>query len=175
VIPLRERFAHLSQLFRKNAADLFPRRIPDRTIEPRLEPFARSRYTRKSRRAKTALVPQVMSLDDFPKLLNLLANDVLTFSRRLNKFPEFVDEAVTVSLEDFGNDLQVPHLLYITTWRPDSLLKYWGESLQAYAGQFSQPAIQRYIHDLSGELGEQLDSISKSLAHFTEVGKAFDI
>jgi hypothetical protein len=30
--------------------------------------------------------------------------------------------------------------------------------------------VQRYLHDLTGEMGEQLDAITSSLAYFTEVG-----
>lgn len=50
------------------------------------------------------------------------------------------------------------------------LLQYWADCLQTYKGQFRFPAVQRYIHDLAGEMGEQLDSITSSLAYFTEVG-----
>ena len=38
------------------------------------------------------------------------------------------------------------------------------------AGQFKYPAVQRYLHDLSGEMGEHIDSITSSLSVFIEIG-----
>ena len=38
------------------------------------------------------------------------------------------------------------------------------------AGQFKYPAVQRYVHDLTGEMGEHLDSIASSLSMFIEIG-----
>lgn len=37
-------------------------------------------------------------------------------------------------------------------------------------GQFKYPAVQRYLHDLTGEMGEHLDSITSSLSIFIEIG-----
>ncbi len=36
--------------------------------------------------------------------------------------------------------------------------------------QFKYPAVQRYLHDLTGEMGEHLDSITSSLSIFIEIG-----
>lgn len=38
------------------------------------------------------------------------------------------------------------------------------------SGQFKYPAVQRYVHDLTGEMGEHLDSIASSLSMFIEIG-----
>lgn len=40
----------------------------------------------------------------------------------------------------------------------------------AHSGQFKYPAVQRYLHDLSSEMGEHLDSITSSLTMFLEIG-----
>lgn len=39
-----------------------------------------------------------------------------------------------------------------------------------YSGQFKYPAVQRYLHDLSSEMGDHLDSITSSLTMFLEIG-----
>jgi hypothetical protein len=51
------------------------------------------------------------------------------------------------------------------------LVQYWASCLKTYKGQFRFPAVQRYLHDLTGEMSEQLDSITSSLSYFTEVGQ----
>jgi hypothetical protein len=38
-------------------------------------------------------------------------------------------------------------------------------------GQFRHPAVQRYIHDLTDEMGEHIDGITSSLCMFIDVGK----
>ena len=38
-------------------------------------------------------------------------------------------------------------------------------------GQFRYPAVQRYLHDLSTDLGEHIESITSALSLFIEVGK----
>ena len=64
--------------------------------------------------------------------------------------------------------------------------QYWASCLKAYEGmystflvsmsfnrlpgQFKYPAVQRYLHDLSSELGEHIDSITSSLSVFIEIG-----
>jgi len=40
-------------------------------------------------------------------------------------------------------------------------------------GQFKYPAVQRYLHDLSSDLGEHIASITSALSLFIEVGKSF--
>jgi hypothetical protein len=38
------------------------------------------------------------------------------------------------------------------------------------AAQFRYPAVQRYIHDISGEMGDHLDNITSTLSMFIEIG-----
>lgn len=49
-------------------------------------------------------------------------------------------------------------------------LQYWASCLAQYRGQFRYPAVQRYLHDLSSELADHIDSITSSLSLFIEVG-----
>jgi hypothetical protein len=41
------------------------------------------------------------------------------------------------------------------------------------SGQFKYTAVQRYLHDLSTDLGEHIESITSALSLFIEVGKSF--
>lgn len=38
-------------------------------------------------------------------------------------------------------------------------------------GHLRYPAVQRYIHDLSMEMGEHIDTITATLSMFVEVGE----
>ncbi|KAG1783440.1 hypothetical protein EV702DRAFT_260346 [Suillus placidus] len=49
-------------------------------------------------------------------------------------------------------------------------LKYWASCLQEYKGQFRYPAVQRYTHDLTSEIGEHVDNITVNLSMFIEIG-----
>ncbi|OCH89316.1 WD40 repeat-like protein [Obba rivulosa] len=154
---LRERLAQILFLFRENAADLFPRKVPRRPRESLVDPNLQ--HWRKSKRYKPpphVANPTIMeSLDpeDFPFQLQMFAKDVTTFLDCLNEFPEFTDEAVNSSILSLEGDL-----------------KYWASCLKAYEGQFRYPAVERYLHDLSAEMGEHLDSITSSLSVFIEIG-----
>lgn len=39
-----------------------------------------------------------------------------------------------------------------------------------FEGQFKYPAVQRYLHDLTTEMGEHLDNITAALSVFIEIG-----
>ena len=39
-----------------------------------------------------------------------------------------------------------------------------------FEGQFKYPAVQRYLHDLTSEMGEHLDNITAALSVFIEIG-----
>ncbi|PBK89839.1 WD40 repeat-like protein [Armillaria gallica] len=156
---LRERLAHLLHLYRENAADLFPRKITHATHINIVEAETPRRL---HRRAKPSRPPQHFSrpvidenldLEDFPDQFEALAKDVTTFMNCLNEFPEFTDEAVNASISAFEGDL-----------------KYWASCLRVYQGQFRYPAVQRYIHDLTSEMGEHIDSITSTLSMFIEIG-----
>lgn len=38
-------------------------------------------------------------------------------------------------------------------------------------GQFKNPSVQRYIHDLSADIGEHIEELTSSLSVFIGVGK----
>ncbi|THH28595.1 hypothetical protein EUX98_g5601 [Antrodiella citrinella] len=155
---LRERLAQILFLFRENAADLFPRKITREPREAIVNPALRKLRKRSQRDgAATQIVNtsafEDIDCEDFPEQLRLFAIDVITFLDCLNEFPEFTDEAVNSSILSLEGDL-----------------KYWSSCLRAYEGQFKFPAVQRYLHDLSAEMSEHVDSITSSLSIFIEVG-----
>ena len=41
--------------------------------------------------------------------------------------------------------------------------------------QFRYPAVQRYLHDLTQEMGEHLDTITASLTIFLDVGMLYHL
>ncbi|KAL0959814.1 hypothetical protein HGRIS_011496 [Hohenbuehelia grisea] len=158
---LRERLAQILFLFRENAADLFPRKVSRRhreaPINPRAVTKTRRRHTTKRYKPPPNVAQPIirddLDVEAFPEQFQSLAQEVTTFLDCLNEFPEFTDEAVNASILSFEGDL-----------------KYWASCLKAYQGQFKYPAVQRYIHDLSAELGEHMDSITATLSMFIEIG-----
>lgn len=129
-------------LFHENASDLFPRKIQHNKPSPPVTD-AVARPT----------VNEDLDLEYFPEQFESLAVDVKKFVQSLNEFPEFMDDAVNASVEAFEGDL-----------------KYWASCLREYTGQFRYPAVQRYVHDLSAEMGSHLDNITSTLCMFIEVG-----
>lgn len=180
---LRECLANILFLFRENAADLFPRKVPRQPKETLVNPnvMEKRRKRRKGRNwttsetgerehpsvAWTSPTPYVrhdkitapplsdstLDAQFFPEHLEVFAIDVIAFLNRLNEFPEFTDEAVSTSIKAFESDL-----------------KYWACCLRTYRGQFKYPAVQRYIHDLASEMGGHIDRITNTLRMFIEVG-----
>ncbi|PFH49908.1 hypothetical protein AMATHDRAFT_146529 [Amanita thiersii Skay4041] len=159
---LRTRLAHLLFLFRENAACLFPRRISRPRIDGDTESSSASAsQTRKTRTVKVKgphhvarpTVTERLDAEDFPKQLELLATDLTTFLDCLNDFPEFTDEAVNTAIRAFERDL-----------------KYLSSCLIDYEGQFKCPAVQQYLHDLSSDLGEHIQTITSTLSIFIDVG-----
>ncbi|KAI0783765.1 WD40 repeat-like protein [Abortiporus biennis] len=153
---LRERLAQILFLFRENAADLFPRKISHQSRDSIVNPNTHFKRTKDSRAAGLIVNPTVVSnieAEDIPNQLKWFAADVRTFLDCLNEFPEFTDEGVNSSILSLEGDL-----------------RYWASCLKAYDGQFKYAAIQRYLHDLTSEMGEHLDSITSSLSIFIEIG-----
>ncbi|KAI0074084.1 WD40 repeat-like protein [Panus rudis PR-1116 ss-1] len=156
VFYLRERLTQILFLFRENASDIFPRKVAKPSRESMMSPKLRDR--RKNRRKgpvhlmNPALLEE-LDLEAFPDQFEKFAEDVTTFLDCLNEFPEFTDEGVNTSIMSLEGDL-----------------KYWASCLRVYEGQFRYPAVQRYVHDLSGEMGEHLDSITSALQMFIEIG-----
>ncbi|KAJ7485562.1 hypothetical protein FB451DRAFT_1230279 [Mycena latifolia] len=160
---LRERIAQILFLYRENAADLFPRKISHATRENIVDAKIKSgrRRTKAPKVAGYSAPPHVtrpaidegLDLEKFPEQFEALAENIVTFGRCLNEFPEFTDEAINASISSFEGDL-----------------KYWASCLQVYQGQFRYPAVQRYVHDLTAEMGEHIDSITSTLVMFVEIG-----
>ncbi|GJE97468.1 WD40 repeat domain-containing protein [Phanerochaete sordida] len=150
---LRERLAQILFLFRENAADLFPRKVHRQPREGVMNPSVRPRRKAKSVHIARPAILDDLDAEDFPDQLQGLAEDVIIFLDCLNEFPEFTDEGVNTSITSLEGDL-----------------KYWASCLKAYEGQFKYPAVQRYLHDLTSEMGEHLDSITSSLQIFIEIG-----
>ncbi|TBU39880.1 WD40 repeat-like protein [Dichomitus squalens] len=154
---LRGRLAQILYLFRENAADLFPRKISHQTREsltnPQLAQYRKSKRHRVPPHVHNPIVMEKLDPEDFPEQLQMFAQDVTTFLDCLNEFPEFTDEAVNAAVLSLEGDL-----------------KYWASSLKQYEKEFRFPAVQRYLHDLSGEMGEHIDNITTSLSVFIEIG-----
>ncbi|KAG1742685.1 WD40-repeat-containing domain protein [Suillus paluster] len=149
-LRLRERLAKLLFLFRENAATLFPRKISRQPREALVvHAWMERRCTDHQPSPKAHPDPE-----SIPDQFAGFAEDVVTFLTCLNEFPEFTDEAVNTSIRAFEFDL-----------------KYWSSCLQEYKGsQFRYPAVQRYIHDLTLEIGEHIDNITVNLSMFIEIG-----
>ncbi|KAF8636918.1 hypothetical protein AX17_003169 [Amanita inopinata Kibby_2008] len=158
---LRERLAQLLFLYHQNAASLFPRRVSrmgrDNVLDTHLHDARKTHWKRIKYKAPPHIarptITEKLDFEDFPAQFEALAADVTTFLNCLNEFPEFTDEAVNASILSFEGDL-----------------KYWASCLREYVGQFRYPAVQKYIHDLSIEMGEHIDSITSALSMFIEVG-----
>ncbi|KAG2144664.1 WD40-repeat-containing domain protein [Suillus bovinus] len=146
---LRERLAKLLFLFRENAATLFPQKI---SRQPREAPIVHQ-WTEQRHIDNQPLPKAHPDSESFPDQFAGFAEDVVSFLNCLNEFPEFTDEAVNTSIRAFECDL-----------------KYWASCLEEYKGQFRYPAVQRYIHDLSSEIGEHIDNITVNLSMFIEIG-----
>lgn len=157
---LRERLTKVSFLFRENAASLFPRKVSRHTRESLLNPNLMDRKRRRStwRIHRPPPVTKLILEEDLqpetlPSQFESFANDVVTFLNCLSEFPEFNDEAVDQSMKAFEGDL-----------------KYWASCLNEYKTQFRSPAVQRYVHDLTTEIGDHVDNITVTLSMFIEIG-----
>ncbi|KAJ7223731.1 quinon protein alcohol dehydrogenase-like superfamily [Mycena haematopus] len=157
---LRERIAQMLFLYHENAADLFPRKISHANRENAVAPKIKGRRRTKGPKTYSApphvarpAIDENLDLEQFPEQFEALANNIVTFGRCLNEFPEFTDEAINSSITSFEGDL-----------------RYWASCLQVYHGQFRYPAVQRYVHDLTAEMGQHIDSITSTLVMFVEVG-----
>ncbi|KAF9450606.1 WD40 repeat-like protein [Macrolepiota fuliginosa MF-IS2] len=159
VFHLRERLAQILFLYRENAAALFPRKVSraprDSVIDPQNNGRRRGRRWRPKAPSHIVrpIVNEDIDVEEFPDQMEYFAKDIGTFLHCLNEFPEFTDEAVNASILSFERDLQ-----------------YWASCLREYTGQFRNPAVQRYLHDLSIEMGEHIDGITSTLSIFIEVG-----
>ncbi|KAF7344445.1 Catabolite degradation [Mycena sanguinolenta] len=147
---LRDRIAQMLFLYHENAADLFPRKIAHTTREnvadPKIKTMSSSADTESAQRP-------TIDLEKFPEQFEALANNIMTFGRCLNEFPEFTRDSMNfTSITSFEGDL-----------------RYWASCLRVYHGQFRYPAVQTYVHDLAAELGQNIDGIISTLVLFVEV------
>ena len=108
-------------------------------------------------------------MEDFPEQLEEFAKDIKTFLKSLNEFPEFTDEAVNSSMNAFEADLKY-WASCLKTYEGSCLSCHLAPDTESFSGQFKYPAVQRYVHDLCGEMGDHLDTITSSLSMFLEIG-----
>ncbi|KAJ1311843.1 hypothetical protein OPQ81_010304 [Rhizoctonia solani] len=150
---LRGSLIQIEHLFRENAADLFSeiRRKRDSTRDVQL------RSTKAERdRVHTGMRPQFKPLRDIellPQEMDKLAQQIHVFVNRLNDIPEFTDELVNGSFMSFASDL-----------------RYRASCLREFSGQLKTIALQRYINDLSTDIGAHMESMNEALVNFIEVG-----
>ncbi|TFY77336.1 hypothetical protein EWM64_g6675 [Hericium alpestre] len=116
------------------------------------EHFQRGHTIWPSSRARKISDPYT-DLENFPDQLEKFADDFGTFLHCFNEVAEFEDESVNNAITAFESDL-----------------RYWASSLKEYTGQFRYPGVKRYLHDLSSEVGDHLESISTAVSLFVEIG-----
>ncbi|GJE84631.1 WD40 repeat-like protein [Phanerochaete sordida] len=136
---LRERLGRVLYLFRKNAAGLFPQKIP------RLEKFQPSMFRRLvSKRhgffdhvfsQSTELQPKHIALE-----LQFFAEDIHTLMECFNQFPEFIDEVPDQAFSDE--------------------LSQWAASLVDFGEDFESHAVQRYLFYSMSDIGDRLQLIA---------------
>ncbi|KAF9244203.1 WD40-repeat-containing domain protein [Melanogaster broomeanus] len=152
---LQERLAKIMFLFRENAASLFPRKISRNPQEALIIPNINVMERRPEwhRRPSVPILQERLDLEMLPTQLEGLSKDVGAFSNCLNEFQEFTDEAINQSMRAFESDLM-----------------YWASCLYGYKNQFRSPAVQRYAHDLTSEIGAHMDNVTVALSIFIEIG-----
>ncbi|KAF9220007.1 hypothetical protein BS17DRAFT_810896 [Gyrodon lividus] len=158
-IKLRERLSKILFLFRENAASLYPRELVRQPHERLLDPNIVDQRRRTNWRSHPPppiaklILEDNLEPDALPAQLESFSMDVVTFLNCLNEFPEFNDEAVNQSMRNFEGDL-----------------KYWGSCLAEYKNQFRSPAVQRYVHDLTMDIGDHIDNVTRTLSMFIGIG-----
>lgn len=140
-----------------------------------MNPSMRPRRKAKTPHAANPGVLEDLDAEDFPQQLEGFADDVITFLDCLNEFPEFTDEGVNASITSLEGDLKASSFFCVVLTTVIQPAQYWASCLQEYEGQFKYPAVQRYLHDLTTEMGEHLDSITSSLSMFIEIGPSIHL
>lgn len=161
---LHERLWSLLEIYRLNAAALFPQNAKIRKAQKESAVSHGPLDLRPSRRRlklpplATPLERGRMQLSDLPTALHSLAHDLVRFSACLEDFEEFVDEALGATIDLFERDLS-----------------YWASSMRDFEAQMKLPAernsddrfplydIARYLHNLSDDVGEHLESVTRAL------------
>ncbi|KAI6125837.1 WD40-repeat-containing domain protein, partial [Pisolithus croceorrhizus] len=152
---LRDRLTNIMFLLRENAACLFPRQVIRHSREGRLNPDVMDDDGRRAawRRHRPLPLDDNLQPETLPSHLGNFADDVKNFVKCLNEFPEFDDVAVNQSMIEFEGNL-----------------RYWAVHLKEYTNQFRSAAVQRYVHDLTSEIGYHVDNVTVTLAMFIEIG-----
>jgi len=170
---LRGALIQIETLFRENAADLFTeirrghvealrssissasKPVEQESATPKKCVPERERV-RERDRVHTGMRPQVkpiLNLEAFPDEMRKLARQIQVFVDRLNDIPEFTDELVNMSFSSFASDLE-----------------YRASCLSEFKGQLKTIAVQRYINDLSADIGAHMEGMREALDAFVEVG-----
>lgn len=68
---------------------------------------SKRRRERATSHALRPVIVDVLDPEDFPYQMEMFANDIQSFLKSLNEFPEFGDEAVDKSISSFESDLRV--------------------------------------------------------------------
>ncbi|KAG8681716.1 hypothetical protein FRC08_015465 [Ceratobasidium sp. 394] len=165
---LRGALIQIEYFFRENAADLFTeiRRGNMETARANVKQNDDSESDNDSIRKKrrildkdrihTGMRPQVKPMSDFelfPVEMQNLSKQIEVFVDRLNDIPEFTDELVNATFLSFASDL-----------------RYRASCLGEFKGQLKTIAVQRYINDLSVDIGMHMESMRDALNSFIEVG-----
>ncbi|KAF8558609.1 WD40 repeat-like protein [Imleria badia] len=156
-LKLRERLTKILFLFRENAANLYPRKIARESRGGVSNPNFMHQQRRAHSHGHAPVVKLVLEdnlePDTLPAQLESFAKDLVTFLDCLNEFPEFIDEAINQFIRSFEADL-----------------RYWASRLAEYKSQFRSPAVQRYVHDLTTEIGDRIVNMTGTLSIFIEIG-----
>ncbi|KDN36122.1 hypothetical protein RSAG8_11069, partial [Rhizoctonia solani AG-8 WAC10335] len=147
---LRGSLIQIEHLFRENAADLFSNEI-QRKRESRDGSLRSAKAERD--RIHTGMRPQFKPLRDIEKLPEEMDSSSHNKYTCLNDIPEFTDELVNASFVSFASDL-----------------RYRASCLREFQGQLKTIALQRYINDLSSDIGSHMESMNEALTNFVEVG-----
>ncbi|KAG8788489.1 hypothetical protein FRC12_014530, partial [Ceratobasidium sp. 428] len=165
---LREALIQIEYFFRENAADLFTEirrgnaEIARATKQNEYSEGSDTDSLLKKRRIldkdriHTGMRPHVKPVGDFelfPSEMEKLSERIGVFVDRLNDIPEFTDELVNATFMSFASDL-----------------RYRASCLGEFKGQLKTIAVQRYINDLSVDIGMHMESMKDALNTFSEVG-----
>ncbi|KAG8924296.1 hypothetical protein FRC02_010530 [Tulasnella sp. 418] len=159
---LRRSLHQIRHLFRVNASSIYPS-IVENERPASLEPIILGKRSRAMRDPLNLVkVPNRMiedddvltsSLEELPEQFGRLGEDMLSFLRFLHDIPEFTDENLTHSMQTAHADIM-----------------YWEQCLSDHQGNFITPAVQRYVNNLSDEIGEHARTIKKALDLFQKNG-----
>ncbi|KAG9118896.1 hypothetical protein FRC07_006350, partial [Ceratobasidium sp. 392] len=168
---LRGTLIQIEHFFRENAEDLFTEirrgnaeharanvmRHHDRDSEGSdTDSIAKKKRVLAKDRIHTGMRPQIKPISDleqFPNEMRELSKKIEVFVDRLNDIPEFTDELVNATFLSFASDL-----------------RYRGSCLDEFKGQLKTIAVQRYINDLSVDIGMHMEGMKEALNTFIEVG-----